>query len=590
MNLSLVAVARDERSRGEMLRRAAAAITYVEAAAERAVGERVVSHNAVLYNSNPQASVWSVPTVFRDNRRIVGVSQPPIVVDQPITEAQYSSELLGIVDDGAFERLLPNHFGTAIERDGAAVAWTDIFALARGYYVATERFVAISNHIGALSFFLDKPPAMDEVAWGLRSMFGWFAGHRSTLRDIRSLPSASRVDVSPNGDFRVTRYADLTTLIGGRSTRADYASAASELGVVSANVAAIGARTPRVFLSGGQDSRMSAGAWLAGGAYADVVTYGTLHEEAAIAEQLMACFWSERPAARATVTHEVVHPSATEVRSSMSERISKANALWDGDYAVNVITRDVSVRPARGKLSIGGMGGELMHGYFYMADGMLQKVRDMGSAAERLHQVFRGQTTPEEWTGHGKALIDSTMETVKELGYAGPTGLDVFYLLEKYRRWPNSRLYSSAVVPLASPAFVRAAFDMTPEQRLAREGQRAVAESSIAGWGDIPYFKGSAATAKPQVEKRGLRLWQKDPEYFEWIRSTRQLWPLFVKEARMEEFLARIDSEEGLSAHESWVHFCLLVETFPEHLATLARATAEARKLRDDEVKAFWRL
>jgi hypothetical protein len=591
MNIAMLAVAKRPEVADEMRWRAQAAVEYVDEVFGRQGGRRYATENACLYNSDQAGSAWAVPVFIECENSVLSCSQPPVPLAVEVSAGTYERVASEAFRQGRYEQFLPNYFGSELRSDGSARAWSDLYGFGRAYYVETPDFVAASNHIGVLAFFLEGGPEMDHVAWGLNSVFGWFAGDRSTVAGIRTIPAGSYVDVPRWGAPRIVKYADDVALLGARDVAPAFADVMDELRQVSRNIGAMTTHTPRVFLSGGQDSRISAGAWLSAGAAAEVTTYGTLEAESEIARELMSVFRDGAPDADERVTHVIRVPSPSETVTPMDERIRRSLSAWDGDVATNVISRDVpSGRGAR-QLSVGGMGGELMHGYFYLGDGMLDAVRRMPTPAMRLKRVFAGRSTPDEWHVAAGEVIEAAISDAESLGHTGPSSLDLFYLYEKYRRWPNSRLSSAAVLPLAAPSLVRAAFDLTPEQRLSKVGQVALAEAAVAGWGTIPYYKASSAEAKTSFARRGLRVWQKDPDALADVIASRRHWPRYVREDRIDQFYALALNGEGVGVHESWFHRCMLSEYFPEHLRELGRRTrAAGERASVEESRHYWRI
>lgn len=589
MNIYIVAAARRPEAKAAVQWRATAAIHYAEKLFKRKPGFRRSAGNAVIYNSNSLEKCWDVPTFMESAHATYSFSQPPVPVAHHATNSNYSSSVIDLVDLERRDELLPNYAGTRMGNDGSITGWTDSLGMARAFCVKNEDMVAVSNHIGALSFFLESAPEMNDRSWGLNAVFAWFGGHETTLKGITSLPAGSEIACDAFGEVSMRTYSNHQEIFGARPDGPDFSKAVEELEVVSANINTMATRVPKVYLSGGQDSRMSAGAWLASGAPAKVVTFGTLPREASTAHELMELWRETQPANADSVTHETIIPAPGDTVMPLDDRVMSAFELWDGDTASNMVSRDVPRNAAPRQLAVGGFGGELMHGYFYQREGLLEQVRSMSDPADRLRKAFPGHSAQGEWVEPAHEVIQESAERARQLGHTGPSLLDLFYLQEKYRRWPNSRQNSHGIVPLAAPSFLRLCYDLTPEQRLAKTAQREVADRAVPGWGEIPYYKGTPQEQATHVGKHRMRLWHRNPEELQEVISARRHWPKFFREERIDTFYEMVQDDRALSSHEAWFYRCIIAEKFPAHVEKLRRAIREGLEhLSDTEVRIFW--
>lgn len=589
MNIYIVAAARRPKAKAAVQWRATAAIQYVEKLFQREPGLRRSTRNSVIYNSNSLKNCWNVPPYIESASATYSFSQPPVPVTHQATTSSYSSSVIDSIELERKDGLLPNYAGTRMRSDGSITAWTDSLGMARAFYVENENMVAVSNHIGALTFFLDSAPEMNDKSWGINAVFAWFGGHETTIKGITSLPAGTEIACDAFGDISMRTYSNHQELFGTRPQGPDFSRAVDELEVVSANINSMATRVPKVYLSGGQDSRMSAGAWLASGAPAKVITFGTLPREASTADELVKLWRESRPENINSVTHETIIPTPSDTVTSLDERVMAAFELWDGDTSSNMVSRDIARNTAPSQLAVGGFGGELMHGYFYQREGVLEQVRAMSDPADRLRKAFPGHTAQAEWVEPALEIIDESAEQARRLGHAGPSLLDLFYLQEKYRRWPNSRQNSHGIVPLAAPSFIRLCYDLTPEQRLAKTAQREVADRAVPGWGSIPYYKGTAQEQATHVGKHRMRLWHRNPEELQEVIRSRRHWPKFFRGARIDTFYEMVQEDRALSSHEAWFYRCIIAEKFPAHVEKLRRAIREGlERLSHAEVRDFW--
>lgn len=73
--------------------------------------------------------------------------------------------------------------------------------------------------------------------------------------------------------------------------------------------------------------------------------------------------------------------------------------------------------------------------------------------------------------------------------------LDYLWLSERLRRWGLTGERAGIVSPLLTTEFVRAAFAMSPEQRLGNELHRALLRRMLPAWADVPFFAPPAAAS-----------------------------------------------------------------------------------------------
>ncbi|MDN5903670.1 hypothetical protein, partial [Corynebacterium casei] len=403
-----------------------------------------------IFNAGGLDGTWSVPTWYEGDQ-VIAVSQPPIPVRDVVTTDSYESVLREIVDHQKFQELLPNHFGISKNSSDEIVVWNDANGVGRSYYVESENFFAASNHLGTLAYFLDGGVKLDEVAVGKYAGASFFMDDDSPYLGIIRMGAGVKIEISREKVVTHSHYFDQSILVSPTGEKPNYPLVAGEMQRVAKNIDNLSVRTPTVYLSGGRDARMTAGLWLSGGSDARVVTLGTLEREAEIAQELMDRF---SPSTGQDVVHNINVASGSDITQSLHERVDLAFKMWDGDAAATNIKRNLSVPSGRAAISIGGVGGEIMHGYYYSRPGALERVRDENNPFRGVLNSFGGRYLTDEASRGIQESFDFFFEKTNSLKLDSFSALDYLYMDQKFRRWGNQALNSTSAIMLSSPAFV----------------------------------------------------------------------------------------------------------------------------------------
>jgi hypothetical protein len=404
---------------------------------------------------------------------------------------------------------------------------------------------------------------------------GWFTLDDSPIRGIRRLREACCVDVAPDGAVTFPVHTDLTDLVGARSERPDYDRVVEQTRTVARNLDSLSVRTPTVYLSGGRDSRMTASIWLSGGSNARVVTLGTLEAEAKIAQELMRAYeGSERPGQQ--LRHDITVPSASSITMPLAKRFENAFAMWDGDAAPTNIKPNVRIPSGSAGLSIGGVGGEIMHGYYYHRPGDYERIAAMPHPLAYAAKSFRGTLMTDRSRAAMEGFFDLNYERARHHGRPDIAALDYLYLTEKFRRWGNQALGSMSAIMLSGPAYVRACFDLEPQERVEKRFPMEIIRRAIPVWADVPYYKAQVADSRRSMEKK-LSTFDTDPDYFFNVFENPRLWPEYLREDKINEYLGIIRSGDALPVHESWLNRAMWVDYLDTHVAKLNRRVLEVR-------------
>src|SRR5699024_2762388 len=134
--------------------------------------------------------------------------------------------------------------------------------------------VAVGNHIGMVSLFSSRPLEVDGYGADLLAQVGFWPEDHSTISDVRRLGPAEVVGVGRHDEVTRRRYATDAEFYAYREQDPDFDAVAASMAVLTSNVGDLAVKEPTVHLSGGQDSRVTAAAWLAGGKPAKLQTVG----------------------------------------------------------------------------------------------------------------------------------------------------------------------------------------------------------------------------------------------------------------------------------------------------------------------------
>ncbi|PWH06453.1 hypothetical protein DEO23_05645 [Brachybacterium endophyticum] len=573
MNINFVCAARNQAAADRMPRLFQAVVEDARTIFGEAEDHQWTDGRVAIFNADRMSGAWRPSTWYEDGAEIIAVSQPPIPVDHDTSAESYWQDVAPTVRRGEMGRLLPNHFGIHRSSDGSVRVWADTLGLGRCYYVITDDFVAASNHIGILTHFLDEPAETNKEAVGRYVLAGWFMLDDSPIRGIRRLRESACLDIGADGSVGFTEHTDLTEIVGQRSDAPDFDGVVDQTRVIARNLDALSVKTPALYLSGGRDSRMTASIWLSGGGNALVKTLGTLEAEAEIAQELMAAFESGEGQ---EVAHDIMIPTPGQITMSLEERFANAFAMWDGDAAPTNIKSNTRIPGSSAGLSIGGVGGEIMHGYYYLRPGDFEKVEQLENPVAHAARAFRGNLATDFAHGSMTGIFDFYYERAVRHGRPDIASLDYLYLTEKFRRWGNQALGSMAAIMLSGPAYIRACFDLTPQQRVDKIFPDEIVKRALPVWSQIRYYKAGVSDSKRSM-KRKLATYDTDPEYFHEVFRSPRLWPEFLQQDKVEGFLDIIGTDEALPVHESWLNRALWIDRIDSHVADLNRRAREVR-------------
>lgn len=572
MNVNFISIALDPGVRDMHERRFAAACHYVTKLFDVEKPKVSATSDIGIYNADRMGGTWRPSSWISAGEEIISFSQPPIPVDEEVTLDRYADHVADLVATRAFDSLLPNYFGLHKRSDESVTVWADTLGLGRCYYVWNDRFFAASNHIGVLSFFLDGEVEVDEGAVAKFASGGWFMEDDSPYKGIKRLRESSQIDITADKRVKISEYGDFASLVSTREAEPDYEAAVAQLSTAAANLGHLSVGIPSVYLSGGRDSRMTAGLWLSSGSDANVMTLGTLPEEARIAQELVERF---RPREGQEVNHKITIPQGSEVTQSIEERVSLAFAMWDGDGAPTNIKRNLTVPNGRGALSIGGVGGEIMHGYYYSRPGAIEQGRAMDNPILLARRAYDNAVLTDICGPIVDGLFERSASLARSRGITDITASDHLYLTEKFRRWGNQALGSGSAILLSAPAYVRACFDLTPEDRVIKKFPEVIVDMVIPEWRGADFYKAVRDDSK-SLMRRGLTTFETDREGFMAYFEGEQNWTKFLKEDGIKRMVEALPTEEALPVHESRANQAIWIENIYRNAQRLQQLVTDS--------------
>ena len=375
-----------------------------------------------------------------------------------------------------------------------------------------------SNRPAAACRFAGITAEADRDGWRMLAASGWFMGDRTPFARVFALPGGATIDYDSQGLGRT--YSRVDGLAAWSTERPAEALAPHRVDQVAEALVGLVKSLERMSpgtivadLSGGRDSRLVAAAALAAGLIVTLKTGGAEPGEAEIAERLVAALPEE---AACRVTHRISRPTFTGPAPtfglSLDSPILPNVLAWHRDQeGLRAPTYAASPAPKTlvpgTHITIGGVAGEIAHGEYYPSDhaelGKLPWAERLDAMVEPLRE-----TLVSAWGASAVARATATARVRRTLDEALVSGLsdakvlDYFYAAERLRRWGTTAERCGKVNPLLVPEFLRAAFDLTPDQRRDNALHRAVTARLVPAWKDKPYYHRPAGAIAPALTPR----------------------------------------------------------------------------------------
>lgn len=533
---------------------------------------RTTDRRAVLNGSSVEGT-WNVPTWLEDQHGTISLSQPPISYKNETSTASWRSWATDTLrEDRGRAEVQPGYFGVSLWEDGGMEVWNDVFGFARCYVIENDDFIAAGNHIGMVSLCSSESLEVDTYGADVLAQIGFWPEDRSPVSTVRRLGAGEVLAVGRHDEVSHRQYIGYDELIGYRTAEPDVQGAAESLRIVTSNAGEITQLPPTVHLSGGQDSRVTAAAWVAGGKPATIHTIGTLQGEVDIATELLDLVAEDKSLEDRGLVHRVAKPNPRRLAEfSIEDRLAQGMLMWDGDFAPGKLRAPIRRPAAASRLAIGGANGEVMHGMHYPTSAVLTEVRNYPHPLDRLPHAFPEKLQNTDTRAAAIEYFEKQKHFVSGLGHQDATALNIFHTTSKSRRWTNGQLSSTSFTLLANPTFVRAAIDLTPEQRLDRVMQKSLSRALVPQWERVRYYKASHAETTKEMKPRGIRTWETSPGSMESLLHERTDWQRWFDRNRMMSLERAVKAGQGNSAHEASLSLAYLLDAIPDHVASLER-------------------
>jgi len=559
--------------------RGRALLTPLWDAALRTGGEAFDLEHARVAKTERRAAVnarmleetWNAPTWLEDEYGVLALSQPPVSYEAEVTQSEWPRWALATLRSDEGRRTVhPGYSGISLWNDGGMEMWSDVFGFSRLYVVQNEDFVAAGNHIGMVSVFSSTPLDVDQFGADVFSQIGFWPLDRSPVTSVRRLGPAEVVSIGVHDEVSRRRYATEEEFFQFGSPGPDLDAVAASLALSTSNVGALTMSVPTIHLSGGQDSRLTAAAWVAGGRTGRISTVGNLQGEVDVATSLVSLLDEQRPLEARGLVHRVTTTNPRRTATySLEDRLAAGLKQWDGDFAPGNLRAPIVRPPRRSVLTIGGGNGEIMHPMYYGNERILALVRNLDHPVLRISKAFAPRYNVKRVAESTETYLEGMAHFMRSLGQRDATALNVFQMMAKYRRWLNSQLTGTSFVLLANPLFVRAAIALTPEQRLEKFMQSEMTRRLVPAWSGHPYFKASSDDFKRSDFVQQNRMWNTSPGSMERMLHEREAWKKWFDETSMLALEAEVRSGAGASIHESVLNKAYVVDSLPGHVAAL---------------------
>ena len=469
-------------------------------------------------------SPWRWPSWQRDDQLTVATLYLPIGYERVVGDVEPERAALPLAralierPSSILELTAPFVIASLAPSRGRLRLHTDGLGIGRLFELRFPAGWVWSNRPTAACRFSGVRAEADRDGWRMLAASGWFVGDRTPFARVFALPGGTTITYETEGLGRI--HSRIDALAAWSADRPGDAVAPHRVDQVADALIGLVTSLDRISpgtivadLSGGRDSRLVAAAALAAGLTVTVNTGGDDPSEAKVAERLVAALPAE--SAR-RVTHRISRPTVTGPTPTFGLALDLPilpNVLaWhreqEGLRSPTYVASPAPTGLVPGThVTLGGIAGEIAHGEYYPSDhaelgqgpwvdrldAMVEPLREKYLSAWGASAIARATAT---------ARARRTMEEALISGLSDAKVLDYFYAAERLRRWGTTAERCGKVNPLLVPEFIRAAFDLTPEQRRSNALHRAVTARLVPEWKDEPYYRRQASTVAPALTAR----------------------------------------------------------------------------------------
>ena len=376
---------------------------------------------------------------------------------------------------------------------------TDALGLGNLYQLRFPDGWVWSNRPAAAVLFAGIRATADLIGWRTFAASSWFMGDRTPFEHVYVVPAGAQVGYErPSGHFesRIDFLANWTVGQGGRPLDPERLDEVSEgLKQIARSLQRMRPAPITIGLSGGRDSRLVAGAFLAAGVEMGLYTKSALPKEADISRQLVAALPDK-------LSHRIDEGQA--IAAGAAGASSDAPPTLErtmGWHRIGEGLRPAALMPTppptglRYSDTIWAMGafGEIGHRVYRLGDlsdfEHLSFGRRFDLFVERLIKRLAQSGVSSQ------ANEAAAWELRKALMDAARAGIDdhkvvnYWYASERLRRWGSMEDRADIATPLLIPEFFRSCFELTDEQREQVELHRALTARLVPEWAEIPYYR-----------------------------------------------------------------------------------------------------
>lgn len=477
---------------------------------------------------------------------------------------------------------LPAPFVVAVldRARGRLVIVNDCIAAARLYEYRFEGGRVWSNRAAAPLLFAGAKPRADERGWRMLAAATWLIGDATLFGDVRKVGAGVVIEADADGVRERATDAIGPLVRTSRTDVRELAPAACEEAVRQAEAAGeLWPGRADVDLSGGRDSRTVAAAVLVAGIDARFKTSDVTPGEADVARELVA-------AAAAEMEHRVRKSDDSAVKAHdrpLLDRALNVHLLHDGmRHPQKMRGKQTLPRSRPESATLSGHGGDVAHGYFYKTKGELRRVRwgRRSAIEERVMRLFakdHGAAHADSYEA-ARAEVERILAEGRRHGVKGPVLLEWFYLVDRFANRSGVAAHAERVSIFGTPAFIRAAFALRPEERIDSLLHRLMVARLVPEWAEIPFFKAERARMK---KVRRLRLWEapEDAEAIEALIAGEGPWTELYDPERVRSAWAEVRSGGGKANWEPIFEGVAYREAFERYLRILRARAREGPSL-----------
>lgn len=378
--------------------------------------------------------------------------------------------------------------------------FTDALGIGRVFEVPAGDGWVWSNRPVAALRYAGKEAARDELAWCQSAVADVFFGAATPYAGVSVLDGATRVRWDGRASRRTVGTVDVVASWsrpspGSAVDRDHLRETAESLRAMAASVARLYPGQAAVNLSGGRDSRLVASSFVAAGVDVVLHSHDAVPGDLVTARELVGRLPTPlEHRVRHTQSGGTAPPRPCSAIESARRWHRYAEGLRPSSFLMHAAPSHLDASP---QPVIGGVGGEIAHGSYYPPNlpafddlPLHERIEAFATTIAGRHAVVPGTSAAAVARVRGHVL--EVLDGIAARGITDGRMLDYYYLRERMRRWGTAGESVGVLSPLLSPAFMRAALSLTPDDRQRHRLQRGLTRELVPEWADVPYFPSEA--------------------------------------------------------------------------------------------------